>query len=164
MTVLLMHWILWLIQILICLIVVFVLVQAYGVWLTLSLDDLLRGLLQVILIYSVFREHIDRFKKVELVSDIFWFLFGDVDENVFEETQLGVIRVVTPCNDLNSILFLAAEILSQIIDDHGLAQISSRQWEVFDVWLDEACGWILDLDCVLAVESMSDEPLSIQVI
>jgi len=56
--------------------------------------------------------------EIETYSDVVWVLLYHFDQQVLVVLEFGVTRVIVPSQYLNSILFLAAEVLPQIINDH----------------------------------------------
>ena len=101
-------------------------------------------------------------KEIKLHPEILWLQPDHLDEQVHQILQLSVDGVVAPSQDLNSIGFLAAEILLQIVDDDAFAQIPTAHGDVLDVVLDLPCGAVLDLYCVVAVQSVGDRPLRVE--
>ena len=80
---------------------------------------------------------------------------GDRFQNWNQLFKLCVVLVVVPSLDVNSILFLPAEVLLEVVDYYGAFYRTAQTSEIFDI-VSLTRKVILKMDCMLTVETMCD--------
>jgi len=101
-------------------------------------------------------------EEVKVDADVLRVLADHFQEDVHQVLELGIDWVVTPSKNLNSILRLAAEVFFNVVNDNALLHRTARFSKILDVALDHASRTVLDLNSVLAIQTVSDRSSGIE--